>query len=185
MRLHRTLTVPAVGIVLGGLAVAGFSATANGTAAAASGTAVKCAADYSPIPENWSTEKGGLDIGRLVAVTSADGVVKVRIDRVSFYRGAEAVALNHGQEPMGGYLETDTDSRERTFTLDPKASIQAESMLRNNPDAGVGPEKLTREQLVHNVNRADDESGVGALVWLRHTDGMSGPITALGEQHVP
>jgi hypothetical protein len=185
MRIHRTLIAPAVGLVLGGLAVAGLIATANGTAAAASGGTVKCAADYSPIPVNWSTEKGGLDIGRLVAVTSADGVVKVRIDRVSFYRGAEAVALNHGQEPVGGYLDTDTDSRVRTFTLDPKASIQAENMLRNNPDAGIEREKLTREQLVHNANRSDDESGIGSLVWLRHTDGMSGTITALAEQYIP
>jgi hypothetical protein len=185
MRLHRTLIAPAVGIILGGLAVAGFAATANSTAAVASGGTVKCVADYSPIPVNWSTEKGGLDIGRLVAVTAVDGVVKVRIDRVSFYRGAEAVALNHGEEPVGGYLDTDTDSRESTFTLDPKASIQAENMLRNNPDAGVAREKLTSEQLVHNVNRADDESGIGAYVWLRHTDGMSGTVTALAEQYIP
>jgi hypothetical protein len=185
MRIHRTLIAPAVGIVLGGLAVAGIGATVNSSAAAASDASVKCAADYSPIPVNWSTEKGGLDIGRLVAVTSVGGVVKVRIDRVSFYRGAEAVALNHGEEPVGGYLDTDTDSREQTFTLDPKASIEAENMLRNDPDAGVEREKLTSEQLVHNANRADEESGIGALVWLRHTDGMNGTITALAEQYTP
>ena len=168
MRINRTFLGPAAGIGLVVLTVAGLGgATAYGTASTAStastGT-VKCAADYSPIPQNWSTEKGGLDIGRLVKVTSAKGVVKVRINRVSFYRGAEAVALNNGKQPLDGYIETDTNTRQQTFTLDPKASLQAENLLRNDPNAGVGREKLTRAQFIRNANRRGDESPIGTLV---------------------
>ena len=197
MPAHRTFAVPAAAVALTALAMTGITAAgASATASApsapsvlAAGAGATCARDYSPVPENWSTEKGGLEIGHLTKVISSNGVVKVRIDRVSFYRGPEAVELNGGEPPLDDYLLTDTDARQRTYVLDPKASLQAEYLLRNDlgsDDEEVGRQTLTRTQFVRNALALQgDDDPVAPLVWLRHTDGFGGPVTAIAEQYTP
>ena len=152
MPAHRTSIAAAV---LGLAALATLAATGIGVANAQSNSSAAtsamsntaavtsssrgCLPDYSPIPATWSTEMGGLDIGRLTKVTAKDGVVTVRIDRVSFFTGAEAKALNHGKVPLDDYILTNIGRTQRTFTVDPKSSILADSALLTNPDGAGTP----------------------------------------------
>ena len=194
MRTHRTSIAAAV-LGLGVLTATGIgvanaqsgssaASTAVSNAAAVTSAARGCVPDYSPIPASWSTEKGGLDIGRLTKVTAKNGVVTVRIDRVSFFTGAEAKALNHGKVPLDDYILTNIGSTQRTFTVDPKSSILADSSLLTNPDDAGTRHKLTLKQFVANANRPDTKQDQ-PLVWLRHTNGMSGTVTAIAEQYTP
>ena len=140
------------------------------------------APDLSPVPQGWSSEKGGLDIGYLTGVTRKNGVVKVTIDRVSFFTGEKADALNGDED--SAYVVSNVNSRKRTFVLDPRASIEAELELRNDAAEGeVGRQKLTVAQFVRNAKQVAE--GGDTLVWLRHTDGLTGDVTALAEQYVP
>jgi hypothetical protein len=140
-------------------------------------------ANYHPIPENALSEKG-LDFGFLTAVTEKDdGLVLLTFDRANFYTGAEAARHNGGQEPPDDYLIVDDNTKLRTFTLDPKASVQAENVLRNDTSQ-VGREKLTVRQLARNYQRMPNP-GQAPGVWLRHSGGPDGQVTALAEQFTP
>lgn len=199
MRIRRSLIVPAAVLGLATVAAtavvsADAQAFAGSKPAAASASVTSPAPlDFSAIATSWSTEKGGLDIGYLKDVKTVDGVVKVTIDRVSFYTGPEAKALNRGKEPLNSYTMVDLSTKQRTFVLDPKASLQAEYSLRNDtaahPEEGgdVGRQKLTMAQFLRNAAVDHTFSGGSTLVWLRHTDGntMTGNVTALAEQYVP
>jgi len=140
-------------------------------------------ADYSPIPEVPGS-KSGLDFGILRKVTTSNGVVTLTVDRAAFYMGKEAKAHNKGKEPLNGYLLENTNTRTRTFVLDPKASLQGSISLRNDPDAGNESETLTPAEFLRNAGRALAEDSE-PLIWLRHTDGLNGSVTAVSEQYTP
>lgn len=185
--------VPVAALSLGALTLSANASTAPlaestttaVSAVTASTTAPQdCVRNYSPISANWSTEKGGLDIGRLIKVTSKDGVVKVRMDRVSFYRGPEAKALNGGVVPPNDYLEVNLTTTRRTFTVDPKSSIRASQALGSHPSNPPVRETITLAQFIRRAHRPANLRDA-PLVWVRHTNGMSGSITAIGEQYVP
>jgi len=139
--------------------------------------------NYSPIPENVSSEPG-LDFGFLTRVVRNDGTVILRFDRASFYTGDEAKRRNKGKAPENDYLIENTNPAQRSFELDPKASIIAENRLRN--EAGqFGRQKLTLDEFIKNSGRELTGSTTDLPVWLRHTDGLTGPVTALAEQFLP
>lgn len=137
--------------------------------------------DYRPISANPSSEPG-LDFGLLTKVVHTDGTVTLQFDRASFYTGLEAAQYNQGKLPPKGYLIENTNSAIRSFVLDPKASIVAANRLLTVPGQ-VGQETLTGAQFVDNTSRALGSAPLP--VWLRHTDGLLGPVTALAEQYVP
>jgi hypothetical protein len=139
--------------------------------------------NYRSIPENPLTQPG-LDFGFLTKVTRTDGTVTLRFDRASFYTGAEAARRNQGMVPDNDYLIENTNPALRSFELDPKASIIAANRLRNQADQ-VSREALTLNEFVTNAGKALDTGPAQLPVWLRHTDGLTGPVTALAEQFLP
>jgi hypothetical protein len=152
------------------------------TSAPAIATTVAAPANYHAIAEDATKEKG-LDFGFLTKVTEKDGTVSIRFDRASFYTGAEAIKHNHGEAPNDDYFIENTNTALRSFALSAKASIQAENALRTDP-SGVGREKLTIKQFVHNANAISDLNE-GVPIWVRHAGGPNGPVTALAEQFLP
>jgi hypothetical protein len=139
--------------------------------------------DYQPIPEDAAAEPG-LDFGLLTRVVSKDGVVTLRFDRAAFYTGEEAKQHNGGTAPDNDYLIENTNPAQRSFNLDPRASIIAASRLRS--ESGVaGRQTLTVAEFIQNSTQVLTESTTDLPVWLRHTDGLAGPVTALAEQYLP
>lgn len=150
--------------------------------------------DYSPIPVNpaASGKSAGLDFGVLTKVTTAGGVVTLHVNRAHFYMGAEAKAQNHGEIPLDGWVSKDTDGKkEFTFILDPKASIQAEGSLQTDQEGTDQRVTLTRAQFLRNIDQLtvhyqkNFTDPVPPYVWLRHTGGPDGPVTALADQFTP
>jgi hypothetical protein len=156
---------------------------AGTTDAGTTGTAPS-RADYRPISESPAQEEG-LDLGYLEKVTAGNGVVTLLVDRRKMYVGAEADARNRaaGNPPNDFFIaDPDGEGQELSFVLDPKASLFAEVQLRNGSGDQVGRQKLSRSSFLHNAGR---EEALPTLVWLRHTDGLEGPVTALAEQFIP
>jgi len=139
--------------------------------------------DYRPIPVNAAAEPS-LDFGFLTRVVSNNGAVTLRFDRASFFTGEAAKAHNQGITPDNDYLIENTNPAQRSFELDPQASIIAASRLLNQPGP-VGRETLTVAEFVQNATRVLTGSTSDLPVWVRHTDGLSGPVTALAEQFLP
>jgi len=152
--------------------------------------------DYSPVPESPAltpATKTGLDFGILTKITTAKGLVTLHVDRSSFYQGKDVA--DHTDDPTRDWVIEDSDGegKELTFTLDPKASIQAEAYLRNDHDASNERETLTQAQLITNMTyvtaqnaaQTDPDAKLSVLVWLRHADGDQGPVTALADQFTP
>jgi hypothetical protein len=150
--------------------------------------------DYSPIPVRPAltpATKTGLDFGILTKITTASGVVTLHVDRSNFYQGKDVA--DHTDDRTRDWVIEDTDGegKELTFTLDPKASIQAEAHLRNDHDAGNQRETLTPAQLITNLKyvttqnaaQTDPDAKLAVLIWFRHADG--GPVTALADQFTP
>lgn len=139
--------------------------------------------NYRSIPADAATE-AGLDFGYLTEVTSQDGTLVLHFDRASFHAGEAATARNGGTAPDDGYLIENTNPAVRTFPLDPQASIIAVSRLVG---AGqVSREGLTAAEFLANTRAALAQGPAGGIpVWLRHTDGLAGPVTALSEQYLP
>ena len=213
MRTTSVVAVPAAVLGLVALAACGSSsgpggdapsaavtsAAASAVTSAAAAAATSAAAgggDYSPIPVGpaLSGTSRGLDFGRLTKITVKGGVVTLHVDRAHFYAGAQAKAHNKGVVPLDGVLFQDTDgNKEYAFTLDPKASIQAEGDLQDNQGNTDERVTLTRDQFIRNMTalqaqdagRTDPGSAFRVLVWLRHTDGPDGPVTALADQFLP
>ena len=100
--------------------------------------------DFHEIPED-ATSEDGLDFGYLTKVVSKDGTVNLRFDRASFYTGDEAKRRNGGQVPDNDYLIENTNPMQRSFVLDPQASIIAANRLQNTPSGQVG--RQPRDQL--------------------------------------
>jgi hypothetical protein len=140
-------------------------------------------ADYHPIPADPTTEPD-LDFGFLTRVVGTDGQVTLRLDRATFYTGEEAKAHNKGKEPDSDYVIENTNTIQREFTLDPQASITAANRLRTQTGQ-VGTETLSAAQFVQNAQRELTASTDDLAVWLRHTDGLTGPVTAIAEQYLP
>jgi hypothetical protein len=140
-------------------------------------------ADYHPIPVD-ATSEPGLDFGYLTRVVTAGGEVTLLFDRATVYTGEEAKQHNDGKEVDGDVLIENTNPAQRSFPLDPLASITAENRLRTQPGQ-VAPETLTLEQFVANAQRELTASTSELPVWLRHTDGLAGTVTAVAEQHLP
>jgi hypothetical protein len=139
--------------------------------------------DYRPIPENAAADTN-LDFGFLNRVVSRNGTVTLRFDRATFFTGDAAKQRNGGQTPDNDYLIENTNPAQRSFSLDPKASIIVVNRLRTDPGQ-VGRQTLTLDQFVQNSNRVLTGSITDLPVWLRHTDGLTGPVTALAEQFLP
>jgi hypothetical protein len=139
--------------------------------------------DYRPIPENAAADTN-LDFGFLNRVVSRNGTVTLRFDRATFFTGDAAKQRNGGQTPDNDYLIENINPAQRSFSLDPKASIIVVNRLRTDPEQ-VGRETLTLDQFVKNANRVLTGSITDLPVWLRHTDGLTGPVTALAEQFLP
>ena len=168
---------------------AGLLTTAVVPAQAASadpGQAVSVATpkpNYKPIPADATTKKGvakkGLDFGYLTKVTLKDGKLTVRFDRAEYYDGPAAKKLNGGVTPADDYLIKNQNKKLRTFTISRKASLIGTYELLGSKDQGH--KKITRKLLVKNFNHADSR----VPVWVRHTNGDSGTITALAEQFLP
>jgi hypothetical protein len=151
--------------------------------------------DYSPIPVSPAASAAAkhLDFGTLTKITTTGGVITLYLDRAHFYVGAEAKAHNKGETPLDDYVFDDTDGKKIfTFTLDPKASIQAEANLQKDQENTDERVKLTRAQFVQNMTammtqnagQTDPDSIVPVYVWLRHAGGPDGPVTAIADQFV-
>jgi hypothetical protein len=139
------------------------------------------AANYRSIPQDPTSEKG-LDFGFMTKVGDKDGTVTLRFDRATFYSGAAATKHNKGVPPDDDYLIVNTNKALRSFEVDPQASIVASTRLANEP-GGQSGEALTLSEFVTNAQTALDDSKVP--IWVRHTNGLTGPITALAEQYLP
>ncbi len=139
--------------------------------------------NYLPIPADPASEPG-LDFGYLTRVINLDGTVAIQFDRASFLTGKAAKERAEGAELESDYLIENTNTALRTFHLDPQASIVAQNRLLDQPDL-VSRQPLTMEQFVTNATRVLTESTTPLPVWVRHTDGLIGPVTALSEQYLP
>jgi hypothetical protein len=137
---------------------------------------------YRPIRPNPGFWEEGLDFGTLTRVEVTNGVVVLHVDRFNFYTEGEAVARRSAGQPSDGH-PVDPTAQVSTFTLDPKASLQAEKSLSNDRGGKAARQTLTHSEFIRNAARLEAES-LGALVWLRH-DGSDGCVTALAEQYVP
>jgi hypothetical protein len=138
--------------------------------------------NYRSIPEDATTEKG-LDFGFVTKVSQKNGVVSLRFDRAYFYTGDEATKRNKGVPPEDDYLIQNSNPELRSFTIDPQSSIIAANRIANQAD-GVGREALTLDEFVTNTQAALKDGGK-LPIWVRHTNGLTGPITALAEQYLP
>jgi hypothetical protein len=114
-------------------------------------------------------------------------VVWIWFNRAAFYTGEAARKHNHGVAPDPDYLIQDSNPLVRYFTVDSKASLIAEFRLRNRSDGTFGRQALTAGQFVANatdaLNQGSPKSPIP--VWLRHSGGQNGPVTALSEQYLP
>ena len=108
----------------------------------------------------------------------------LRFDRATFYTGNEAKQRNNGDDPENDYLIENTNPTQRQFTLDPKASIIAVNRLLNQTGQ-VGRETLTVAESIQNSTRVLTGSTTDLPVWVRHTDGLTGAVTAVAEQFLP
>jgi hypothetical protein len=153
-------------------------ATAQPSASTTTGTP-----DYRSIPEDTTSEPG-LDFGYLTRVVSKDGTVTLRFDRATFYTGDEAKQRNNGEDPENDYLIENTNPAQRQFTLDPRASIVAVNRLLNQTGQ-VSRETLTVAEFVANSRRVLTGTTTDLPVWLRHTNGLTGDVTAVAEQYLP
>jgi hypothetical protein len=156
---------------------------ATGSTSPSAGPSPTPPPNYTPIGENAPTEKD-LDFGFLTKVSDQGGVIAFRFDRAYFYTGEDAKKHNKGVAPPDDYLIVNDNPTLRSFVLAPTASIVAVDALRNQPGA-VGREALTAAQFVANGQRALGADPGPVPVWLRHTNGLSGPVTALAEQYLP
>ena len=178
-------------VLIGGVALADPFRTNQGLVTPAERTGPP--PDYSAIPEAPYTlkpaERANLDFGILSSVTTTNGITTLHVDRTVFYQGEEAQAHGAGDAEEWITRDPDGEGKVLTFTLDPKASIQAEASLRNDHDAGSQiRENLTPAELATNtdyVTSGKSDAGPTILVWLRHTGGPNGPVTALVDQFTP
>jgi septal ring-binding cell division protein DamX len=183
----RAAATPTTGSIVQQSVAASTDPADDATSAPATTAATTAAAtrppNYRPIGANPAAEKD-LDFGFLTKVTNTAGQVSLRFDRANFYTGEAAKQHNKGVVPDDDYLIENTNPTLRTFALDPSASIIAANRLLSDP-TDAGPQNLTADELVDNSQTALAGSTTGVPVWLRHTDGLTGPVTALSEQYLP
>jgi hypothetical protein len=193
MRITSILAVPTIIFGLATLAACGSASDATPAAAPVTTTAAiapaAATADYSPIPATpaLSSQVDSLDFGTLTKITTSNGIVTLHLDRSHFYLGDAAKAHNKGKTPLDDFILEDTDGhKDYTFTLDPKASLQAEAYLTKNGEGdNLKRETLTEPELVSRMNKITaDSDSAPVLVWLRHTDGLDSPVTALVDQFI-
>jgi hypothetical protein len=175
-----------VPVVVLALALGGCSAS-DPTSSPAPSTSVPPSApasDPSPLPDN-PVEDTSLDFAELTRVTTANGVVTLHVDRKKMYVGDEAAALNKetGSPAEFAIDDPDGEGKELTFVLAPDAFLRADQALSDDEDQNVR-QALTAAQFLRNAQRLESEKRT-ALVWLRHTDGLNGPVTGLAEQFIP
>ena len=141
--------------------------------------------NYSLIPAIRTTKYGaakkGLDFGTVTRITEKRGVLKVYFDRGEFYTGQAAADHNDGELPPNDYLVVNNSSKVRVFTVSKKASFTGEEALLDDSADGIKRTRISRKQFIENYL---DASGP-VNVWLRHTNGDKGAVTALGEQYLP
>jgi hypothetical protein len=139
------------------------------------------APNYGVIPNDPASEPG-LDFGFLTKVSNSNGTVLLRFDRAYFYTGKEAITHNGGVAPDNDYLIENSNPALRTFAIDPRASLMAGTRLADQQ--GTSRERLSPAVFLSNAQRAT-ANGAKVPVWLRHTDGLTGQVTALAEQYLP
>ena len=134
--------------------------------------ATTAAPDYSIITTvGLSSEKTDLDAGTLTKITTHDGVLTLIVDREKLYFGDAAKAHNGGKVPPDDmYIEE--GAKNLTFVLDPHASL---TIVNND----LAIEKATPAQLIHKLRDGN------MYIWMRHTNGPNGPVTALAQQYHP
>jgi hypothetical protein len=178
----QTLVTSASASTAASAPVASATDAPAATAEASPTPSATSAPNYRSIPEDATSEKG-LDFGFLTKVTQKNGAVSLRFDRAYFYTGAEATKHNKGVPPDDDYLIENANPELRTFALDPNASIIAANRIANQAD-GAGREALTVGEFVTNSQAALAADGK-LPIWVRHTNGLTGPVTALAEQYLP
>lgn len=141
--------------------------------------------NFSLIPKVRTNKKGvakkGLDFGSVTRITEKHGVMKIYFDRAEFYTGRAAAAHNGGEMPPNSYKIVDNSSKVRVFTVSKKATFTGEDVLLDDSSEGVKRTRISREQFLTNFINAPGS----VKVWVRHTNGDKGTITALGEQYTP
>jgi hypothetical protein len=182
--------------LIGGIALANPFQSNQGLVAPAE-TTPTTPPDYSSVPESpydlTPAQQEDLDFGILKSITTANGVVTLHVDRTHFYEGAAAVAHGAGESEDWVTEDTDGEGKILDFTLDPKASLLAEAALRpdHSPVNANARVKLTQAQLVASMKYLDDQAKDDpdaaeiVYVWMRHTNGPNGPVTALVDQFTP
>jgi hypothetical protein len=137
--------------------------------------------NYQPIGADPQAESD-LDFGYLTKVVESGGYVRVSFDRANYYTGAEAKKLNGGVAPPDDYKIVNTNPMLRIFAIDPEASLIGTARLTAS---GSGPaQQLTLAQFLTNAQKATANNRQ-VPVWLRHTTGLTGQVTALEEQFIP
>ena len=154
--------------------------------------------DYAAIPLSLPSApqaEKGLDFGRLTSITVApDGIITLHVNREKFYTGAdaEAAAKRNNETLISDFYEEDIDGDQiLSFTLDPKASVQATGSLSRNGEQAediTKPETLTVADLISRFKKLnlpavpDPDTDASPRVWLRHFNGDDGPVTAIVDQ---
>jgi hypothetical protein len=197
MRFKSVLVVPAVVLSLVGLsactATEDKSESVSAPPVQVENVAAAKVTDYRAIPAipanpAASGKAAGLDFGTLTKVTIKDGNILLHVDRSMFYMGADVKQHpgNFAQDVGYSIEDTDGEGKEFIFPLDPTAPIQAQYSLKNDFNAIDRPstQELTVDQFVSNAERAQAD-GEQVFVWLRHSNGPEGPVTAVTEQATP
>lgn len=121
--------------------------------------------DFSPLPERPQTVDA--DFGYVTAVSGSASAMRISFDRAQFF------SVNDIRN---------TNKMKRTFAISPKAGLVGTARLNNEADE-VKREVLTAEVFLDNLRDALADGGPVA-VWLRHTNGLEGDVTALSEQYL-
>jgi hypothetical protein len=185
MRISSFVPATVLALALAGCSASDSSPNSDPTPRTTTDPATTApASDPSPLPDN-PVEDTSLDFAELTRVTTANGVVTLHVDRKKMYVGDEAAALNKetGSPAEFAIDDPDGEGKELTFVLAPDAFLRADQALSDDEDQNVR-QALTAAQFLRNAQRLESEKRT-ALVWLRHTDGLNGPVTGLAEQFIP
>jgi hypothetical protein len=130
-----------------------------------SSPASSAGSDFSPLPDRPQTVNA--DFGYITAISGPATAMRISFDRAQFF------SVNDIRN---------SNTMKRHFRISPKASLVGTARL-NNEDGVVKSEVLTAGVFLDNVRDALADGGPVA-VWLRHTKGLTGDVTALSEQYL-
>ncbi len=155
----------------------------GGTTTTGSSTTTTTVPPHGFVQNPWADSS--LDFGIVKEIRSNGGTVTVTVDRAQFLTGPQAVAYiaKHPNYRDAEYVIVNTNKKLRTFPLAPDAEIYGVLMLTDQQTLGK-PVQLAPAELVTRAQGILAQKGQ-LLVWLRHQNGLEGPITYLAEQFVP